>query len=137
MSPETAYFQRVKPHYFRQCFDRARFRSDLIRESTSEFVAERGASYFVTSDGVEYAGFVIRPDGDLTNVFSTARGMGAAIVERAIEHGAETLDCFDGYLPSLYARHGFVEYAREPNWTPGGPDVVFMALPSRLAERAS
>jgi hypothetical protein len=119
----------VKPAYFRQCFERARFKSEQVRNATSDFHAERGAKYFVWSNGTEYAGCVVRPDGELTNVFSTIRGMGDRIVRFAIEHGAVYLDCFDGYLPTFYARHGFVTVATVPNWTPGGPDVVYMSLP--------
>jgi hypothetical protein len=55
------------------------------------------------------------------------RGRGDALVSDAIARGAKHLNCFDGYLPTLYARHGFVEVRREPNWTEGGPDIVYMA----------
>lgn len=84
------------------------------------------ARYFTTDDGA--SGFGIDRDGTLIGVFSTVKGRGDALVAAAIENGATNLDCFDGYLPSLYARHGFREVRREANWTPGGPDVVFMAL---------
>lgn len=52
----------------------------------------------------------------------------------------QTLDCFDGHLPTIYAKHGFKEVDRikwddqyaPDNWKPeyGRPDVVFMARPS-------
>lgn len=106
-------------------FEDARLRSDQIREATSEDVPE-GRSCFLSEDLL--SGFVISEDGELTNVFSLERGRGDALVTAAIDHGASHLDCFDGYLPTLYARHGFVETSREANWTPGQPDVVFMAL---------
>lgn len=111
-----------------------------IKAATSPFVESDGARYFLDVDDVAargMAGFVIRADGDLTNVFSTSRGQGDRLMAAALEAGAETLDCFDGYLPTFYARHGFVIYAREANWTPGGPDVVFMALLARLERDAS
>lgn len=73
------------------------------------------------------SGFAVTPDAELIGVFSAVRGRGDDIVRAAIAAGATHLDCFDGYLPALYARHGFVETRREPNWTPGGPDVVYMA----------
>jgi len=73
------------------------------------------------------SGFVVR-DGELVGVFSTRKGAGDVIMRDALAAGAVRLDCFDGYLPAFYARHGFRETSREPNWTPGGPDVVYMAL---------
>jgi hypothetical protein len=50
------------------------------------------------------------------------------LVVDAIDAGARSLDCFDGYLPTLYARHGFAETHRVANWPPDGPDVVYMRL---------
>lgn len=100
-----------------------------IAAATSPFVESHGARYFLDADDIAtrgIAGYVIREDGDLTNVFATSRGRGDEIVADAVANGAETLDCFDGYLPTLYARHGFRVYRRESNWTPGGPDVVYM-----------
>ena len=67
-------------------------------------------------------------DGELCGVFSTVKGRGDAIMRDALTAGAVRLDCFDGYLPGFYARHGFRETHREENWTPGGPDVVYMSL---------
>lgn len=91
---------------------------------TGTDLASVGARCFLSTDG--QSGYVIVA-GDLRLVFSTVRGRGDALVASAILHGARTLDCFDGYLPTLYARHGFRVIRREANWTPGGPDVVFMA----------
>lgn len=72
------------------------------------------------------SGFVIR-NGDLQTVWSILKGRGDQIVTNAIRQGAITLDCFDGYLPTLYAKYGFKEIKREANWNEGGPDVVYMA----------
>jgi hypothetical protein len=85
-----------------------------------------GASVFLTADA--NTGYAIKASGELVGVFSTIKGRGDAIVSDAILNGANALDCFDGYLPGFYARFGFVETARVANWTPGEPDVVFMAL---------
>ena len=73
------------------------------------------------------SGYAIKPDGELVSVFSAAKGRGNDIVSHAIENGATKLDNFDGHLTDLYKRHGFEEYRREPNYTPGEPDVVYMA----------
>lgn len=85
-----------------------------------------GASVFLSADA--NTGYAIKASGELVGVFSTIKGRGDAIVSSAIVNGASALDCFDGYLPGFYARHGFVETSRVANWTPGEPDVVFMAL---------
>jgi hypothetical protein len=81
---------------------------------------------FLTADA--NSGFVVKASGELVGVFSTIKGRGDAIVTAAILNGACALDCFDGYLPTFYGRFGFVEVDRVANWTPGQPDVVFMAL---------
>lgn len=121
-------FSNVKMPYFRKHFEAARADSEQIRQATSEWHSEPGTRYFLWSNGVDYAGYALRSDGELVYVFSTARGQGSAIVESAIGNGATYLDCFDGYLPTLYGRHGFETVATVPNWTPGEPDVVYMAL---------
>lgn len=133
-------FEPTTAHVFESFFRKAREDSDQIADATSPFEHVDGTRYYLSTwawktRGV--AGYAIRPDGDLVFVFATRPGSGAEIVAHAVASGAETLDCFDGYLPTLYARHGFVEYAREANWTPGGPDVVFMATPARLERFAS
>lgn len=135
----------VKPWYFRKIYDNARADSPTIREATSEYdtsPAARGTRYFLWSDGADHAGFAIRADGELVYVFSTTRGMGARLVAAAISRGATHLDCFDGYLVTLYTRGGFHRVTSLPNWTDGAPAVVYMALPSHFlraldkAERA-
>ncbi len=67
-------------------------------------------------------------DGDIQGLFA-ASGYGSAVVKAAIAYGGCMLDCFDGFLPEFYKQFGFEEYMREPNWTAGEPDVVYMALP--------
>lgn len=118
----------VGPEGFGFAFTLARGISDQILAATSPFdfdsddVSRR--DYWLTLDG--RSGFAIDSDDTLLFVFSLERGRGSALVTKAVEEGARNLDCFDGYLPELYARHGFVETRREANWTPGEPDVVFM-----------
>ena len=129
---DPAEFAIVDSETFALYFGWAREDSDQVRSATSEFGGDITDSvYRLTLDGK--SGYCVRPNGDLVYVFSTVKGRGNLIVVKAMMDGAETLDCFDGYLPSLYGRHGFVEYAREANWTAGEPDVVFMATPARLA----
>lgn len=91
-------------------------------------------SWYLTPEG--NAGFGIyshKPYGrTLVALFnnSTTRGLGRELVKAAIGSGAIHLDCFDGFLVGYYQSLGFVETHREPNWTPGGPDVVYMSRPS-------
>lgn len=120
-------FEKAHPLSFERVLERVRIDNDRIREATSEFSHVEGTRYFLTMFGD--AGYAIRPDGELVFVFSTVAGRGDTIVAQAVGNGADRLDCFDGYLPKLYARHGFVEYDRDNNWTPGGPDVVYMRVP--------
>lgn len=122
------HFSHVKPAYFRKIFEAARQDNPQIAAATSEYditPAARGTRYYLSG----HAGYAIRPDGELVYVFSTVKGHGDAIVESAIANGATHLDRFDGYLPTLYRRNGFHRVTSLDNWTPGEPDVIFMALP--------
>jgi hypothetical protein len=118
----------VTPDTFGPVFEWARARESRIAEATSPWDGgDSQTSYWLADDFA--SGFALRPTGggvELRYVFSVTRGRGDSIVASAVAQGADVLDCFDGYLPTLYARHGFVETHREPNYTPGGPDVVFM-----------
>lgn len=103
---------------------------------------------YISKDGT--VGFALDPHGDLENLFNNGGPKGAAreAIFSALDHGAKTLDCFDGYLPQLYSQFGFVETERmkfnreyaPPGWdyqAHDDPDVVFMAhegLPGTKAE---
>ena len=87
-------------------------------------MANSDKELFLHEDGKN--GFIL-DNGDLQSVFST-NNQGKRSVWLAIAKGAVTLDCFDGFLPDWYPHFGFEEYKREPNWTPGEADVVFMRL---------
>ncbi len=74
------------------------------------------------------SGFVVRTSGELVGVFSTVKGRGDHIVASATRRGATHLDCFDGYLPKLYARHGFQVTRYEANYNGAHlPGVVYMS----------
>lgn len=86
------------------------------------------------------AGCAVTPEGDIISVFkdpnSNVKGASHHLLLRAIAAGGKTLDCFDGFLPRMYAQYGFIpvvklkfdrEYAPE-GWNyerDGEPDVVF------------
>ncbi|MEU9605439.1 hypothetical protein [Streptomyces sp. NPDC048057] len=106
----------------------ARSESERISRATSAPEEMPGdARYYLTAD--LQSGFGVAADGALIGLFSTVQGRGDDLITDAVTHkGATHLDCFDGYLPGLYKRHGFIETERVPNWVSGEPDVVFMAL---------
>jgi len=116
-------------------FATAREESDKVREATStvkeiDDATNKHDRFMLTADG--QSGFIVRNGGELIALFSTVKGRGHDLVQIAVQCGAEYLDCFDGFLPKLYAKHGFVTVKRELNWTLGGPDVVYMQIPSKL-----
>ncbi len=86
----------------------------------------RGIRFYLSQDGL--SGFGITKDQELVNLFSPEHGRGHDAVQQAIAQGAEHLNCFDTWLVSFYKKHGFVEYRREANWTPGEPGIVYMRL---------
>lgn len=123
-------FTEHPPYLFRTILDHVRRLDSRIADATSTFDHVEGTRYFLDDEEMTgIVGYAIRPDGELVYVFSTVPGQGAAIVESALANGAVYLDCFEGYLPTFYGRHGFVEVSRVANWTPGEPDVVYMSLP--------
>lgn len=133
---EAMFLQRVDALDFSEVFLAARAESDQIRRATSPMVdAPDGTDYWITAD--QRSGFAIRADGELVFVFSLERGRGDHLIRAAVDRGAMRLDCFDGHLTELYARHGFVERRRDSNWTPGEPDVVYMAHLGNVARLAS
>lgn len=93
------------------------------------------------SDGGE-AGMSITKDGDIVSVFrsprATKKGVAGDLLRVALANGGKRLDCFDGFLPKLYARYGFVPVAKmkfDKEFAPedwnhekdGAPDVLFFA----------
>lgn len=122
---------RATPAEYRLALDEAQHRSALVANMTTPArYMPRNARYWLTKD--KASGFGIN-GSELVGVFSLLPHRGDALVSMSISCGASHLDCFDGYLPPFYARHGFIEDHRTHNWTPGQPDVVFMALASRIA----
>ncbi|MBV5342460.1 hypothetical protein JZU68_02205, partial [bacterium] len=98
-----------------------------IKEFTSPVSEiDDNRKFFLSTDNL--SGYAIGFDGELTSLFSTVKGRGSELINLALTDGANHLDCFDGYLVKLYGKHGFMESKRVANWTPGGPDVVYMAI---------
>lgn len=106
---------------------------------TEEEYQKMGAKIYLTED--KLSGFAIKPDGELISVFSSVRGRGMSIAARAVERGANHLDCYEHpttrHLVKLYSKFGFIETDRlkwDDQYAPNGwdyerndnPDVVFM-----------
>lgn len=101
---------------------------------------EHAVQLYLHSSG--QAGYGISPSGELVSVFSLPGAhLGDEIVTDAIARGARWLNCFDGYLPTLYGRFGFKETDRaswNPDFAPqewsyerfGKPDFLEMRLQS-------
>ena len=115
------------PWTFRHAYREARSASGLIESMTTptgELPPSR-VKWYLTDDGL--AGYGITWKGEFIALFSRVRGRGDALVASAVENGAMYGDHFDSeHLSALYARHGFVETSRTPNWTSGGPDVIYI-----------
>jgi hypothetical protein len=88
------------------------------------------AQHTLLMDPTGKLGAAVSPEGDIQSVFNNSgiKGAGGAAIEAAKAAGGKTLDAFDPVLPGIYKKHGFEETRREKNWTPGGPDVVYMKL---------
>lgn len=118
-------YHYVPPGEFKLALRQARKYSFLIDEMTSDpDDMPATARYVLSEDGL--SGYGVTMAGTLIGLFSRVKGRGDELVTNAKGDGAKLLDCFDGYLTTLYARHGFTEYDRKPNWQAGAPDVVYM-----------
>lgn len=105
-------------------------------EHTTEYLDS--CQKFLTPDGK--CGYIINADGDFGNLFNngSVKGAGKTAIAEAIENGARTLDCYDGFLPKLYAEYGWEPVAKikfNDEYAPAGwdydklgrPDIVIMA----------
>lgn len=124
------------PHdIFQQAIGAARAASATIRDATSPSgeYPRFGATYYLTADSL--SGYGVLDDGTLVGLFSLVRGRGASLMANALDDGARTLDCFDGFLVDFYGRHGFVESHRATNWEGADePDVVWMKLSEETSQ---
>ena len=129
MTSQVYRVTKVTKSQFIEVYYHARQLSERIANATSP--ASEVADTTVDSDGFYLDhngryGFIVKANGELIALFSMLKGIGQTLVKFAIEAGAKSLDCFDGYLVEFYSKAGFMEVYREPNWNEGGADVVFM-----------
>lgn len=103
-----------------------------VSENTTpynEIPASYTALFYLASDN--RSGYRI-DRGELTAVFSLARGRGKELVRDAIKNGATHLDHFQGYLSKFYSELGFdlVRTEKHYGWKHDNtlPDVLFRKL---------
>lgn len=107
----------------------AQYWNSRIAQSTSAPATYEDGRYdfYLAEDSL--SGFAIGHSGELVGVFSRVKGRGETLMVHAIYRGAELLECFEGFLPKFYEKHGFIEIASLPNWAGAHlPRVVYMAL---------
>lgn len=122
----------VKFDAYMKQYATARLKNPLIAENCATYSELESINKY---DNVRWfggranaQGFGVTESGELIGLFSSVPGAGNDLIAHAISEGAIRLDCFDGYLTSLYERHGFVEVHRAANWNEGQPNVVYMEL---------
>lgn len=61
------------------------------------------------------AGYLLKPDGEIANLFSTIPGWGDVMLDDALRKGGDRVEYFDTpALKALYMRHGLYESERYP-----------------------
>ena len=119
-------FVQVTGKEFQASLKRVQDKYSHIKQATTPWNEIDLSSNFYIAGYPAFMGYAVSENGELTSVFSSIKGKGDTIMQDAIQNGAKHLDCFDGYLPSFYQRHGFKEVRRELNWTTGQPDIIYM-----------
>ncbi len=103
---------------------------------------KKGGKAFIVNAGA--AGFFVTAEGDIVSVFKNDKIAEADFLEKAtnfilvkaLKEGGVSLDCFEGFLPNLYSKFGFIplkktRFSKEfqpDGWKEefGQPDIVFM-----------
>jgi len=93
-----------------------------VREA---FYRERCKLFLAMEGNTVTGGFGVL-NGELIGLFAWPGTWGVWLLHRAMGEGATRLNCFDGFLPEYYAKYGWREVRREPNYEAGGPDVIYM-----------
>lgn len=101
-----------------------------LRNSLSHAENPEDIRCYLMKAGAEVIGGFSILYGTLRGLWCSRKGSGQWLIRQAVAHGANYLDCYDGFLVERYAREGFVETARYPNWNGAShPDVVYMNIP--------
>ena len=124
-------FENVTLLEFKGALKLVQASNEQIKNATTPWEEINDDIKFFSNFYLDYenqCGFAVSFKGELTSVFSLKKKQGDHIVRQAIKVGATHLDCFDGYLPTLYSRHGFKIARKEDNWTNGEPCICYMNL---------
>jgi len=104
---------------FPETKDYARFIAARDSHPMSAFMSDLSESdladrrVFLAKDGK--TGYTLDKNGDFGNLFNLPGGepgRGSRAILEGVARGAQTLDCYDGVLPTLYMKYGFVPVAR-------------------------
>lgn len=99
---------------------------EYLRTGANQFYKDACKVRCMINDHSATVGGYIVLHGELKALWCDLPGYGCWLVQQALNDGAHRLQCFDGYLVGLYSQFAFKVITREPNWTPGGHDVVTM-----------
>lgn len=88
----------------------------LSRYTPQEFAENNVKTYQVEGYPI---GFALKPDMDGVDIISVhnnsgVKSIGDELIDAAVRLGGTKLDHYDGFLSTLYDRHGFEEVARFP-----------------------
>jgi len=134
--PKVGNLMKATGDDFMKALAQAEKSNPRIAEFLTKYAPEEYKQMQMFLHPDKMSGYALKPGGELVNVFSGVKGRGDELIKDAIKRGAQKLDAFEGYLTKdLYPKHGFKEIGRSPNWTPGGPDVVYMAKPQGFRAR--
>jgi len=119
-------FEEVLPIVFKEVVLQVVDSGELFRQNLDVKSSYDEYECFLSKDLM--SGFAVhRMTCEIINVFSLVKGRGQELLAVATtQFNYMTLNCFDGFLPNVYAKAGFIETKREKNWDPRGPDVVLM-----------
>ncbi len=137
---KTPLFYRTSPEHF------AAVVAPLggLARTLTHYTPEEYASFRCYLSPDDSCGFALTSSDELVSLFNSGvPGTGREALRAAVERGAASLTCFDGFLPRLYAAMGWVETGRvafDPAQAPAGwdvarhgtPDVVFVAYPANV-----
>lgn len=110
-------------------YDANYFGKQVTRATPTELQRDF-ATMLVVADG--RAGAAVRDTGEISALYSDSshRGASRALLPVAVQHGGTHLECFDTFLPQLYARSGFIKVATIPfnrDFAPEGWDYQAMS----------
>lgn len=106
-----------------------------VDKHTPEELQKENVKVFLSQD--EMAGVAVWPDRNICAVFRDERSKlpraSGELILTALSTGGNKLDCYDGFLSSLYAQFGFIPVARvkfnkdraPEGWKFGEPDIIF------------